>query len=152
MLHSWPLLGLHEHLLEGKLPSPLSLISSPPPLAQDGKENDFNALCPQQRKEATYHLPDLETPRKKPPMMEQRKRIVGAKMEKREAQSSFNIFNNSRYTFSLIQTHLMEYFCVTSYPLLTTPVSEDRLFPPISGSLEIIIIINNNIYRSRHKY
>lgn len=93
LLHSWPLLGLHEHLLEGKLPSPLSLISSPPPLAQDGKENDFNALCPQQRKEATYNLPDLETPRKKPPMMEQRKTIVGSKMEKREAQSSFNIFN-----------------------------------------------------------
>lgn len=93
MLHSWPRLGLHEHLLEGKLPSPLSLISFPPPLAQGGKENDFNALCPQQRKEATYNLSDLETPRKKPSMMEQRKRIVGAKMEKREAQSSFNIFN-----------------------------------------------------------
>lgn len=40
-------------------------------------------------------------------------------------------------SFPLPQTQLVEGFCEISYPLLSSPVSEDRIFPPTSGPLEI---------------
>ena len=47
-------------------------------------------------------------------------------------------------SFPLLLTQLVEDFCVTLCPLLPTPISEDRISPPISGPLEITY--NSNIF------
>lgn len=170
LLCAWHLWGLFEHLLEGKLPFPTSSLIPPP--AKAGNENGHWMLCAQGRgRSPTYNLADLETSTTSLSFLMSTSNVCWVQGTERSllrwdlekgwwghssrtgelrALLIYLIYFNLMYLITpgisspLPQTQLVEGFCVISYPLVPSPVSEDRIFPPISRLLEINY--NSNVF------